>query len=233
MINRAHRFCAVMGPLAAIFFLLMLWPMAGFFPPTDPSLDADAILALYQSNTVGIRLGAVTVLFCLTAFTTFYIGITSQMLRMQGPFARTWALVQAGIGLMSLIPLYGTSISWAVAAYRLDRAPEITQALNDFGWMCLVMPVTPALVQMMAIGFGTLSDKSAEPVYPRWYGYAAFWVGVLLMTGLGVPFFKDGPFAWNGVIAFWMPAIVLGTFLNVTAVLMYKAAPRLGADRMA
>jgi hypothetical protein len=46
------------------------------------------------------------------------------------------------------------------------------------------------------------------------------------MAGLTVPFFFTGPLAWNGVVAFWMPAFVLGTFVIVTAVLMLRAAKK-------
>jgi hypothetical protein len=35
------------------------------------------------------------------------------------------------------------------------------------------------------------------PIYPRRYGYAAFWVGGLLMAGLTVPFFFNGPLSWS------------------------------------
>jgi hypothetical protein len=230
MTNKAQAFCAVMGPLAGVLFLVTLWPLAHFLPPTDPGLSASEIVAVYTRNVTGIRLAADTTLIFLAAIGAFYAGITSQMLRMQGRHARTWAFVQLALGEMSLMPVYGTAICWAVAAYRLERAPEITQALNDVAWFCLIMPVAPALIQFLAIGFGTLSDTSSTPVYPRWYGYLAFWIGVGLMVGLSVPFFKHGPFAWNGLITFWLAALVLTTFLNINGYLMYAAAKRLGPD---
>jgi hypothetical protein len=31
-------------------------------------------------------------------------------------------------------------LAWTIAAYRPDRAVEITQALNDTGWILLVVP---------------------------------------------------------------------------------------------
>ena len=44
--------------------------------------------------------------------------------------------------------------------------------------------------------------------YPRWVGFAAIWSAILFILGALVPFFYSGPFAWNGLIAFWLVAII-------------------------
>ena len=41
--------------LAAVLFLIRLWPLAHFLLPTDPNLSAADVDALYNSNTTGIR----------------------------------------------------------------------------------------------------------------------------------------------------------------------------------
>jgi hypothetical protein len=59
---------------------------------------------------------------------------------------------------------------------------------------------------------------------PRWVGYTSIWVGVLSLPGVVIPFFKSGPFAWNGIFAFWLPAILFGMMLTVLTLTMIKAA---------
>jgi hypothetical protein len=46
---------------------------------------------------------------------------------------------------------------------------------------------------------------------------------VLLLPGFAVGLFKVGPFAWNGVIAFWVPAVVFGIWFNLMIFAMLKA----------
>ena len=225
MTNKAHVLCALSGPVAALAFFFGLLG-AGFIPPTPPTMGVQDILGLYRDNITGIRLCAVAMLFLLTGLMAQYAGLSDQIRRIQSPTARTWSTVQVTLGGISLVPVYGSAIAWAVATYRLDRAPEITQALNDIGWFSLVFPVTPAFIQMIAAGFGTLSDTSPNRLFPRWYSFLCFWTAILLMTGMAIPFFRIGPFAWNGLIAFWLPAVVLGSWVNVTGLLMMRVAKR-------
>ncbi len=232
MTNRAQIFCAVAGPVGALLFGVGLLG-AHFIPPTPPLTSMDDVLTLYRENATGIRLCGIAMCFLLTALMTQYTGLSDQIRQINSPQARTWARVQVTLGGISLVPVYGSGICWELATYRLERAPEITQTLNDMGWFYLVTPVAPALIQMFAAGFGTLADKSATPLFPRWYSYFSFWVGVVLMTGLLVPFFKVGPWAWNGLLSFWVAASTLGLWLNVTGMLMIKVAKRQPAAAMA
>jgi hypothetical protein len=225
MTNKAQIFCAISGPVGALLFGAGLFA-AGFLPPTPPLTSIEDILTLYREHTTGIRLCGIAMYFLLAALMTQYTGLSDQIRRIDAPQAKTWAAVQVTLGGISLVPVYGVGICWQVATYRLERAPEVTLMLNDMGWFYLVTPVAPALIQMFAAGFGTLADKSPTPLFPRWYSYFSFWVGVLLMTGLLVPFFMTGPWAWNGLLSFWVAASALGTWLNVTGVLMVKVARR-------
>jgi hypothetical protein len=223
--NRVEAACAWAGIVTMVFFGLAL--IAGsFIPPVSPALSAEKLKEFLLEHQVGVKFAGVLMLAALAGFMTLYAGISMQIRRMGGPNAERLSLLQIALGGLSLVPIYSTALYWALAAYRAERGAESIQLLSDMAWFNLVMPVTPALVQMFAIGFATLSDTRADPIYPRWYGYAAFWVGGLLMAGLTVPFFFTGPLAWNGVVAFWMPAFVLGTFVIVTAVLMLRAAKK-------
>jgi hypothetical protein len=95
---------------------------------------------------------------------------------------------------------------WVAAAFRpAGIEPNITRALNDLGWIAFLLDVPPFTVWLGAIGIAILRDRRPEPVFPRWLGYANLWVAGLVCPALLIPFFKTGPFAYNGLIALYVP----------------------------
>ena len=56
-----------------------------------------------------------------------------------------------------------------------------------------------------------------------WYGFYNFWVAVLILPAGVICLFKAGPFAWNGILGFWLPLVDFGIWVLVTTVLLFKA----------
>ena len=81
-------------------------------------------------------------------------------------------------------------------------------------------------MQNIAIGAAIVGDKSANPIFPRWVGFFNFWVAILFIPGALIPFFKSGPFAWNGLFSFWIPATVFGVWFIVMLTMLLKAIDR-------
>ena len=102
----------------------------------------------------------------------------------------------------------------------------VVSALSDIAFLLFVMPAVPAFVQKLLTGFVILGDRRAQPILPRWLGYMNLWTGVLLLPGLAIGLFKTGPFAWNGALAFWLPAVVFGIWFNLMIVAMLGAIKR-------
>ena len=38
---------------------------------------------------------------------------------------------------------------------------------------------------------------------PRWLGWFNLWAQIIYLPGILIPYFKSGPLAWNGLLAFW------------------------------
>ncbi len=53
--------------------------------------------------------------------------------------------------------------------------------------------------------------------------YLNLWMATIGGTGLISIFFFSGPFAWNGIVGFWLPVGSYVPFLIVTFVQFYKA----------
>lgn len=205
-----------------VLFAIGWWPLAGFLPPIAPDLDAQGVAAIYQNNAVAMRSGFLLIVLASGFYVPFSAAIATQMQRIEGAHT-VLAKTQFGAGIMVVTLIIIPALIFTTTAYRPERAPELTQLLNDLGWISLIMPVSPAMVQVMAVGIAALMDKSATPVYPRWIGYLGLWLAVIFLPGLSLTYFKTGAFAWNGVLTFWLPVGLLFGWIMLMAWMTHRA----------
>jgi hypothetical protein len=66
--------------------------------------------------------------------------------------------------------------------------------------------------------------------FPRWFCFVSIWVAVLVLPGGLAVFFKSGPFAWNGLFAFWIPVCVFTVYFASLVPLLFKAIARLETE---
>jgi hypothetical protein len=78
-------------------------------------------------------------------------------------------------------------------------------------------------VQNFAFAFAILTDTRTTPLFPRWLGYLNIWAAITFTPGVILPFFKSGPFAWNGIFVFWIPAIVFAIQFVANVIHLLKA----------
>ncbi|MDT7590710.1 MAG: hypothetical protein QOH45_241, partial [Pseudonocardiales bacterium] len=194
---------------------------------------AAALAQFYADNQTRIRLGLVVSMLGAALSFAFPVPIMLQLRRIRGGAALGYTQLVAGMvnPLLFVFPMF----AMAAAAYRPDsRSPEITQALNDLGWLALVGFGGPAIVQTVVIAIAILSDHEEHPVFARWVGYFNVWCALLFVPGLLVIVFHSGPFAWNGMFAFWVPLTVFSGWFVVMAVVLFRAikeeAREQGAD---
>jgi hypothetical protein len=81
-------------------------------------------------------------------------------------------------------------------------------------------------VQALSIAIVGFSDKSATPTFPRWFCFFSIWIAILSIPGGFAVFFQSGPFAWNGIITFWLPIGFFGIYYPTLISLMFKAIKR-------
>jgi hypothetical protein len=195
------------GPLYVIGVFAGLAIFAGFVPPSSAFLSPEQVAAVYQNNTLGIRFG----LFLAIAFSGLYAPfsavISAQMRRIEKG-RPVLSYIQLGNGVIGSLVLMMAFMFMMIAAFDPERPAEITAVINQFGWICLVIPFPPFCIQYIAIGMAILQDKSENPLFPRWVAFYNYWVALAFIPTGFVGFFKHGPFAWHGVIAFWLAITV-------------------------
>jgi hypothetical protein len=230
MSTRNQMICAWCAPAATVTWLLGFWVLAGFIPPPSPHDSAHQIVALYRSNTIGIRVGLLVTMMGAAMMGPFVAVVSEQMQRIEG---RRWPLAKAQLGLGSIVILLFIipCMLMEAAAFRPGRDPNIVLALNDAGWLPFVGAFMPTFFQLLVIAMAIFDDKE-EKVFPRWLGYLNVWVAIGFLPTALIYFFKSGPFAWNGLLAFWLAlTIFCGWFLTMFVYVVRAIRNQAAAER--
>ncbi|WP_139809721.1 hypothetical protein [Mycobacterium avium] len=187
---------------------------------------------MFTDHAVLIRLGLIFTMFASALLVPWSAVIAVQMSRIEGkrPVLAITQVAQASLlSLEFIIPL----TVWQTAAYR--PSPErihLVYMLNDMGWLMFVGVISSAVMQCLCLGIAILIDKRDPQIFPRWTGYLALWTAMLLAPAGVVPLFKDGPFAWNGILGFWVPLSIFCVWVSITTWFLV-AAIRADSDQSA
>jgi hypothetical protein len=221
---RGQRLAVWTGPLFCLLFAIGMVALARFVPPPRADAPVADVVRLYAEHTVRLRSGLVLMMIGAGFIAPWGAAITGQLRRAEGehsPMAWTNLACSAANVLVVTLPV----MVMIVAAFRPERNPEITQTLQDLAWILFVMVFPPTMVQQLAIAVAVFSDP-AERAYPRWVGYVNAWCAVLLLPAVLLPFFKSGPFAWQGILEFWLAGVVFFGWVVVMSIATIGAIRR-------
>jgi len=214
-----------------VFYGISFAVMADFlFPVPPPSMSADQVVALFREHGTIIRIG-------------MFIGITASVLYVPWSvalFAQTKRIEQGRVAVLSYVVmitgflnfgLFATpSALWMLAGFSVEFRPDLPaygiQLINDTAWLLFVLLYSPAAGQAISLGIVGLRDTRENPILPRWVSYFSIWVGLTFVPAGVVALFIDGPFAWNGVIAIYIPLATYGSWFLIIAPYMHKAIRR-------
>jgi hypothetical protein len=220
-----QKLCIWAGPVSLACFLIGM-SFTGFALPMSSELRPEEVVAFYQQHRVGIRIAAIFSLFCSGFMMMFAAAISAQLQRIEGR-TTPWVFVQLMGGVMGNIPFALTGIIWTVAAFRPDRSPEVTQAINDLAWFVLEMPAPTAAIQFLAIICVVLGDHSNDPVFPKWVAYLNILVALAFLPGVAGGLLVDyKTMDWNGAIAYSLPGAASASWILLMFVALRNAAKR-------
>ena len=202
---------------------------AHWFPPPSPNDSAAEIARSYQDHTSGIRLGALLIAAAGTLLAPFLATLSAQIKRI-GDQVPPLAYLVLMLGALWVAGIIIPAGFWMAAAFNPERDQEITQALHAAGWLPFMAMVFPLIGVHLSVAAATFTDKRPDPVFPRWVGYLNAWVAVLLVPGVLVLFFNTGPFAWNGILVFWLAATAETVWFVTMLVVLRRAIDQQQAE---
>ncbi len=213
-----------------VVFGVAFWGIARLLPPISPGLTVDQTAQYYDENGLRIRIGLGVLVAGMWFMTPVFALLARQVRRIEG----YWGVMSLTVLILAVtFPFVFTlaMVFGIAAAYRPERDPQVVQGLSDMFWLLLVGIVGPLVLQGLMVALAVFVDKRAVPTFPRWYGYLNLWMSVLVVPGGAVYFFKIGPLAWNGIIAWWIPVSAFFVWIVPTVVLLVKAVDIEAAER--
>jgi len=225
--RRIQMLCAYSGLAFVALFVGGFWFVAGLVPPPSASDSAQQIARFYAANADQLRAGMLIALIATPLLVPFIV-LLSSLLRRSDPRLSLLAQVQLACGALLVVEVLICVVLIGTAAFRPERSPEVTQALNDTAFTFLLWAFTAPTLEYAAIGIAVLLDGSERPLFPRWVGYFDLALALLFAAGGPTLFVKGGAFGWDGVLAFWAVLVgftlwVLITFSSMVRALAHTA----------
>lgn len=220
-----QRACAWCGVASALTFFVGFWPFAHYVPAIPPTWGVEQVAENTLNNITGIRIFCILFMYAGVLLMPFYAVISYQMSRIEGRYGPLSG-AQLLLGLFATIPFVYGPILWGVMTFRPDRDPELIYLLSDINWIATFFYGGAAVLQYIVIGIAILSDKRKEPIMPRWAGYFNIWCATLNIPTGFMMFFKEGAFAWNGLMVYWIPSGCYAMWASVNTYILLKTIKR-------
>jgi hypothetical protein len=168
--------------------------------------------------------------FGATFYVTWTLGLFRILTRIEqgGPLLSYLQL--AGGLLTSIVPMLACII-WLAAAFRPEsQDPNNIRMLVDIGWMTMDIGFGVTILQYLGFGIVALRDPRPQPLFPKWVAWLGIWLGLEFIVELVMPYFRSGPFSWNGLFAYWVPFFGPFVWMAAVVVFMIRATRRLEAE---
>ena len=212
-------------PVIAVNWIAAFILFPGFLPPMSPKWSATQVAAFYQQHTARVRYSMILLNWFCVALVPILMLVVE---RMRGMAHRTPILRYCVIGVAGAAPIVflTSTVFWMLAAFRPDRAPDLTQLYNDLAWITFTCGV-PFLVSLcLFIALAVYLDDQERPVFARWVAHFNIVIAIALVPAGFAGLTLIGVVAWDGLLSFWVNNVAIGGWLLVMAVVLGRSIPR-------
>jgi hypothetical protein len=222
--RNALAFSGYTGYAAIILFIIGGVWLGGMLPPllNASDLPVEAV-AKVSENLFSIQIGSVFMIASFMLFGSFGAGMAMQTRRHET--VPGWSYIQLIFTATGTTLAVLVAFAWALMVFRPETYdPSIVLMWADLAYFLALfsVPVFGGWCVMVALPI-FFAEEGKEP-FPRWAGYLNLWMVLLFAPGQMIMWFKDGPFAWHGVIAMYLPFIAFFLWIGTMSYLMIKIA---------
>lgn len=193
-------------------FGIVFFGMTRTQPPPKAWWELPRIVEWFGDNHWGLLAGF-GIMFVFGAFATASTAlIVYSIRRMSVSPAFAWAYLI--IYSLAAVPgMLLTCIALVVGAMRPDRSPEQIGLLYDMGFLSFSGTMGIFLIGSLIWAVAILLDENG--ILPKWFGYFNICNALTEVVVATCVIFKSGPFAWDGIIAFYINFFVFAIYTGV------------------
>jgi len=188
-------------------------------PPPQPSLDPSGIVRWFADRHHGLIYGFAIVFIVggATAIMNATLAYTMRRMSVSRAFAYSYLVIYALAALPGMLLM---GIACTVGAMRPDRDPALLCWLYDFAFLSFEGTMGVFLIGSLVWMAAVLLDENG--VFPKWFGYLNLCNALTEVVVAPAWIFKEGAFAWNGAIAWWINMVVFVVYTIAFLTLIRK-----------
>jgi hypothetical protein len=218
-------------PAIAIIWVSAFFLFPGFVHPMSPTMSADAVADFYRDETARIR-------YSMILFNWFGVGLIPTVILLAMQVRRmthrtpilSYCLISCAGGPPCLFLI--ANLFWLLGSFRPERAPELTQLLNDLAWVTFTVLVPFLIAQCLLLALAIYWDSQERPVFKMWVAHFNLLVAVALAPAAFAALTFTGPLAWDGLLSFWVKNIAIAVWIVVMGVVLGQTILRRRAEEL-
>ncbi len=192
-------------------------------PPPPAWWDTSTIVQWFNGNHYGLIIGF-GIVFLITGMlgaVNALLAYSMRRMSVSPVFAYSYLLIYS----LAAVPgMLLTCVALVVGAMRPDRDPELISWLYDFAFMAFDGTMGVFLIGSLVWMVAILLDKNR--VFPKWFAYLNLCNALTEVVVAPAWIFKQGVFAWDGAITWWLDMVVFVIYTAVFITLIRKMIVR-------
>jgi hypothetical protein len=161
-------------PVVAIIWVSAFLLFPGFVHPMSPNMSAEGVASFYRDETARIR-------YSMILFNWFGVGLIPIVILLAMQIRRmahrtpilSYSLIACAGGPPTLFLI--ANMFWLLGSFRPDRAPELTQLLNDLAWLTFTVLVPYLIAQCLLLALAIYWDHQVRPIFKPWVAHSPHW----------------------------------------------------------
>lgn len=221
-------------PVVTIIWVSAFFLFPGFVHPMSPAMSADDVAAFYRDgeNLPRIR-------YSMIVFNWFCVGMVPILMVLAMQIRRmahrtpifSYCVIGCAAGGPTLFLV--ANLFWIIAAFRPDRGPELTRMFNDLAWVTFTTAVPFLIAQSVFVAIAIYCDRQQRPVFARWVAHFNLVIAAALAPAAFTALAHSGPFAWDGLLSFWVKNIAIAAWIAVMCAVLIRTVGRRRAESTA